>query len=83
VATLLAVIVGLAVLESKHPPPASRRPAPAPSSAQASLQNWQSPTDFLLDIPASELWRGLPRLAEPLPADLPTDSSSSKKGVSS
>jgi hypothetical protein len=82
VATLLVVIVGLAVLESKHPP-SSRRPAPAPSSARVSLESWQSPTDFLLDIPGSELWRGLPLLTEPLPASLPTDSPSSKKGVPS
>jgi hypothetical protein len=81
-ATLLVVIVGLAVFESKHPP-ATRRPAPASSSAEASLESWQSPTDFLLDTPGSELWRGLPRLTEPLPANLPTNSPSSKKGVPS
>ena len=81
-ATLLVVIVGLAVFESKHPP-VSRRPASALSSAEASLENWESPTDFLLDTPASELWRGLPRLADPLPANLPTVPPSSKKGVSS
>jgi hypothetical protein len=81
-ATLLVVIVGLVVFESKYPP-ASRRPAPAPSSAQASLESWESPTNFLLETPGSELWRGLPRLPEPLPANLPTDSPSSKKGVSS
>jgi hypothetical protein len=82
VAILLVVIVELAVLESKHPP-ASRRSVPAPSSAEASLESWESPTDFLLDTPGTELWRGLPRLAEPLPAKLPTDSPSSKKGVPS
>ena len=81
-ATLVAVIVGLAVFESKHPP-ASRRPAPAPSSAEASVERWESPTDFLLETPGSELWRGLPRLARPLPANLPTDSPFSKKGVPS
>jgi len=81
VATLLAVIVGLVVLESKHPPPVSGRPAP--SSAQVSLERWESPTEFLLDTPGSELWREMPRLTEPLPANLPTDSPSSKKGVSS
>jgi hypothetical protein len=82
VVTFLVVIVGLAVFESKHPL-ASRRPAPAPSSAEASLESWESPTDFLLETPGSELWRGLPRLAEPLPANPPTDSPSSKKGVPS
>jgi hypothetical protein len=81
-ATLLVVIVGLVVFEWKHPP-ASQRPAPAPSSAKASLESWESPTDFLLETPGSELWRRLPRLAEPLPANLPTDSPSSKKGVPS
>ena len=78
VATLLVVIVGLAVLRPKHPP-ASRRPVPAPSSARASLESWESPTDFLLDMPGSELWRGLPRL----PSNLPTNSPSSKKGAHS
>jgi hypothetical protein len=82
-ATLLAVIVGLVVLESKHPPPVARRPVSVPSSAQVSLERWQSPTDFLLDTPASELWRSLPQLTEPLPASPPTDSQSSKKGVPS
>jgi hypothetical protein len=81
-ATLLVVIVGLVIFESKHQP-ASRRPAPAPSSAEASLESWESPTNFLLDTPGSDLWRGLPRLTEPLPANLPTDSPSSKKGVPS
>ena len=80
-ATLLFVLVGLAVL-SKHPP-ASRAPVPAPSSAKASLESWRSPTDFLLETPGSELWREMPRLTEPLPANLPTDSPSSKKGVPS
>lgn len=83
VATLLAVIVGLVVLESKHPPPVSRRPAQAPSYAQASLESWQSPTDFLLETPGSELWHSLPQLTKPLPANLPTDSQSSKKGAPS
>ena len=83
-ATLLAVIVGLVVLESKHPPPVAHRPVPVlPSSAQVSLERWQSPTDLLLETPASELWRSLPRLSEPLPANLPTNSPSSKKGVPS
>jgi hypothetical protein len=81
-ATLLVVIVGLVVFESKHPP-ASRRPAPAPSSTEASLERWESPTVFLLDTPGSEIWHGLPRLSEPLPSNLPTDSPSSKKGVPS
>jgi len=81
VATLLAVIAGLAVLESKHPP--ASPPAPAPPSTQASLESWQSPTDFLLDTPGSELWRGLPRLAVPLPANPPTDFPSSRKGAPS
>jgi hypothetical protein len=54
-----------------------------PSSAQVSLERWQSPTDFLLETPASELWRSLPQLTDPLPANLPTDSPSSKKGVPS
>jgi hypothetical protein len=80
--TLLIVIVGLAVFELEHPR-ASRRPVPAPSSAKASLESWESPTDFLLETPGSDLWRGLPRLAEPLPANVPTDSPSSKKGVPS
>ena len=83
VATLLVVIVGLVVLESKHPPPVAQRSVPVPSSAQVSLERWQSPTDFLLDTPASDLWRGLPQLTEPLPANLPTSSPSSKKGVPS
>jgi hypothetical protein len=82
VATLLVVIVGLAVFVPKHPP-ASRQPAAVPSSAEASLETWESPTVFLLDTPGSDLWRGLPRLAEPLPANLPTDSPSSRKGVPS
>ena len=81
-ATLLLVLVGLAVFQSKHPP-ASRPPVPAPSSTKASLESWQSPTDYLLETPGSELLRGLPRLTEPLPANLPTDSPSSKKGVPS
>jgi hypothetical protein len=78
-ATLLAVIVGLVVLESKHPPPVSRRPVPTPSSAKASLESWESPTDFLLETPGSELWSGLPRL----PSNQPTNSPSSKKGAHS
>lgn len=82
VATLMVVIVGLAVFESKHPSD-SRQDAPAPSSPQASLESWQSPTDFLLETPGSELWRDMPRLTEPLPANLPTDTPSSKKGVPS
>jgi hypothetical protein len=82
VATLLVVVVGLAVFESKHPP-ASGRPVPAPSSAKASVASWESPTAFLLETPGSALWRGLPRLTEPLPANLPADSPSSKKGVPS
>jgi hypothetical protein len=81
-ATLLLVIVGLAVFESKHPP-ASRPPVPAPSSTKASLESWESPTDFLLETPGSELWSGLPRLTEPLPAKPSTNSPSSKKGVPS
>jgi hypothetical protein len=81
-AALLVVIVGLVVFESKHPP-ASRRRAPSPSSAEASLESWESPTGFLLETSGSELWRGLPRLPEPVPANLPTDSPSSKKGVPS
>jgi hypothetical protein len=81
-ATLLLVIVGLAVFESNQPTP-SRRPAPAVPSTKASLENWQSPTDFLLETPGSDLWRDMPRLTEPLPANLPTDSPSSKKGVPS
>ena len=81
-AALLLVIGGLAVFQSKHPP-ASRPPLPAPSSAKASLESWQSPTDFLLETPGSELWRDTPRLTEPLPANLPTDSPPSKKGVPS
>jgi len=81
-ATLLLVIVGLAVFQSK-PPQASSPPLPAPSSAKASLESWRSPTSFLLETPGSGLWRDMPRLTEPLPADLPTDSPSSKKGVSS
>src|ERR1700682_3691246 len=52
VATLLVVIVGPAVLESKHPP-APGRPAPTPPSTQASLESWQSPTGFLLETPGS------------------------------
>jgi len=79
---LRLVIVGLAVFQSKHPQ-ASRPPLPAPSSAKASLESWESPTEFLLETPGSELWRGLPRLRESLPANLPTDSPSSKKGVPS
>jgi hypothetical protein len=81
-ATLLLVVVGLAVFQSNHPQ-ALRPPVPAPSSAKASLESWQSPTDFLLETPGSELWRDMPRLTEPLPANLPTDSPSSKKGVPS
>ena len=81
-ATLLLVFVGLAVFQSKHPP-ASRPPVPAPSSAKASLESWRSPTDSLLETPGSELWRDMPRLTEPLPANQPTDSPSSKKGVPS
>lgn len=81
-ATLLVVIVGLVVFDSKHPP-ASRQPAPEPSSPRASLQSWESPTDFLLETPGSELWHGVPRLTEPLPVNLPTDSPSSQKGVPS
>jgi hypothetical protein len=82
VATLVVVIAGLAVFESKRPP-ASRRLAPAPPSENVSLESWRSPTDFLLDTPGSELWRALPQLSEPFPATLPTDSPSSKKGVPS
>jgi hypothetical protein len=81
-ATLLLVVVGLAVFQSNHPQ-ASRPPVPAPSSAKASLESWQSPTDFLLETPGSELWRDTPQLTEPVPANLPTDSPSSKKGVPS
>ena len=81
-ATLLLVLVGLAVFQSNRPP-ASSPPAPAPSSAKASLESWQSPTDFLLETPGSELWRDMPRLTEPLLTNLPTDSPSSKKGVPS
>ena len=81
-ATLLLAIVGLAIFESKQPP-ASRPPLPAPSSAKASLESWQSPTDFLLETPGSELWRDMPLLTGPLPANPPTDSPSSKKGVPS
>ena len=81
-AALLVVIVGLLLLVSKHPP-AYRPPTSAPSSAEASLQRWESPTIFLLDTPGSEVWHGLPRLPEPLPSNLPTDSPSSKKGVPS
>lgn len=81
-ATLLFVLVGLAVFQSKHPP-ASRPPVPALSSTKASLESWQSPTDFLLETPGSELWRDMPRLTEPFPANLPTDSPSSKKGAPS
>jgi hypothetical protein len=79
---LLVLIAGLLLLVSKRPP-ASRRPASAPSSAEASLESWESPTVFLLDTPGSEVWHGLPRLPEPLPSNLPADSSSSKKGVPS
>jgi hypothetical protein len=81
-AALLVFIAGLLLLVSKHPP-ASRRPASAPSSAEASLESWESPTVFLLDTPGSEVWHGIPRLPEPLPSNLPTDSPSSKKGVPS
>ena len=81
-ATILLVIVGLAVFESKHPQ-ASRPLVPVPSSEKASLESWQSSTDFLLETPGSELWRDMPRLTEPLPAKQPTDSPSSKKGVPS
>jgi hypothetical protein len=79
---LLVVIAGLLLLVSKRPP-ASPRPASAPSSAEASLESWKSPTVFLLDTPGSEVWHGLPRLPEPFPSNLPADSSSSKKGVPS
>lgn len=81
-AALLVFIAGLLLLVSKHPP-ASRRPTSAPSSAEASLESWESPTVFLLDTPGSEVWHGIPRLPEPLPSNLPTDSPSSKKGVPS
>lgn len=81
-ATLLIVIAGLLIFESKHPPD-SPRPAPAPSSAEATLARWESPTSFLLDTPGSELWRDLPRLADPPSSNLPTDSPPSKKGVPS
>jgi hypothetical protein len=81
-AALLVFIAGLLLLASKHPP-ASRRPASVPSSAEASLESWESPTAFLLDTPGSEVWHGLPRLPEPLPSNLPADSPSSKKGVPS
>ena len=79
---LLVFIAGLLLLVSKHPF-APRRPAPAPSSAEASLERWESPTVFLLDTPGSEIWHGLPRLPEPLPSNLPTDFPTSKKGVPS
>ena len=81
-AALLVFIAGLLLLVSKHPL-VPRGPAPAPPPAEASLESWESPTVFLLDTPGSELWRGLPRLPGPLPANLPTDSPSSKKGVPS
>jgi hypothetical protein len=81
-AALLVFIAGLLLLVSKHPP-ASRRPTSAPSSAEASLESWESPTVFLLDTPGSEVWHGLPRLPEPLPSNLPADFPSSKKGVPS
>ena len=80
-AALLVFIAGLLLLVSKHPS-APRRPAPA-SSSEASLERWESPTVFLLDTPGSEIWHGLPRLPEPFPSNLPTDSPSSKKGVPS
>jgi hypothetical protein len=83
-AALLVFIAGLLLLVPKHPLPlASRRPAPAPSSAEASLESWESPTDFLLDTPGSEIWHGLPRLPEPLPSNPPKDSPFSKKGAPS
>lgn len=81
-AALLVVIVGLLLLVSEHPR-ASRRTTPAPFSAEASLESWESPTVFLLDTPGFEIWHGLPRLPEPLPSNLPMDSPSSKKGVPS
>jgi len=79
---LLVFIAGLLLLVSRHPP-ALRRPTSEPSSVEASLERWESPTVFLLDTPGSEIWHGLPRLPKPLPSNLPTDSPSSKKGVSS
>jgi hypothetical protein len=83
-AALLVFIAGLLLLVPKHPLPlASRRLSPAPSSAEASLESWESPTDFLLDTPGSEIWHGLPRLLEPLPPNLPKDSPFSKKGAPS
>lgn len=81
-ATLLLVLVGLTVFQSSHPP-APRPLVSAPSSAKASLESWRSPTDYLLETPGSELWRETPRLTEPFPANLPTDSPSSMKGVPS
>src|SRR5713101_1170829 len=45
---LLVFIAGLLLLVSRHPQ-APRRPTPAPSSAEASLESWESPTVFLLD----------------------------------
>ena len=81
-APLLVVIAGLLLLVSKHSP-VPKRPTSAPSSAEASLESWESPTVFLLDTPGSEIWHGMPRLTEPLPANLRTDSPSSKKGVPS
>src|SRR5712691_1489273 len=72
-AALLVFIAGLLLLVSKHPF-APRRPTSAPSSAEASLERWESPTLFLLDTPGSEIWHGLPRLPEPLPSNQPTDS---------
>jgi hypothetical protein len=81
-AALLVFIAGLLLLVLKRSP-ASRPPAPAPSSAEASLESWESPTVFLLDTPGSEIWHGLPRLPEPLPSNLPADSPTSKKGVPS
>jgi len=81
-AALLAVIAAFLFFDSKRPS-APRRPVPATSSAGSALASWESPTDFLLDTPASELWRGLPRLPESPSSIPPTDSRSSRKGAPS
>lgn len=82
VACLLVIVGGSLLLVPRHSPP-SRRPDSAMSSSEASLMAWRSPTDSLLDTPGSEIWRGLPRLAEPLPSSPAANSPSPKKGVPS
>jgi hypothetical protein len=70
VAVLLLVIGALLI-------PFTKKPAPSES-----VGDWKSPTDFLLESPATELLESTPAIPEPVP-DYSDALSIPEKGVSS